>query len=491
MNNYRVISLLRYLSPGQFRKFVQYVDSPYFNQSLPLSKLVHLLQQAAPTFSPALLSKAYLHQVMFGEAVPFREQAVHDQLSRLLRLLEGFLAQQQFEADPTAQDRYLLQALEAQRMEDHFPRAYRRSERRRAGSEIRDVQFYLDQYQLGVIGDAFFGRTQNRTFEGNMTGLVRDLDVFYLASKLRSTCEMINRHHILNKTYQPKMIQEIMAFLDEPDNPYLDIPAISIYRQIFFTLTLPEADEHYRQLVSLLREHTRGFSRSEAYSMYAYAQNFCIRRINQGQGDYLGELFTLYRYLLEEGLLIEDGILAHEHYKNITTVGLRMQAYDWVRDFLDTYRGVLHPDHQENAYSYNLSVYYFEQKRYREAMLLLQQVEFTDVYYRLSGKATLLKTYYEVGDDEGLQHQARAILAFLKRNEQVSNYLAEGYENMIRFTREIARLRSRSQRMDAADFGAALEQIQARISQQKGVSNANWLQEKLRELSVVEKIKEP
>ena len=482
MKNYRVIDLLRGLSAGEFRRFVLYVESPYFNQSPPLVRLIQLLQRAAPDFGEALLSKAHLHQVMFGEEEPFREQAVHDQLSRLLRLLEGFLAQQHYEADAASQDRHLLQSLDQRHLEGHFPRIYRRTEQRRTGSHLRDVQYYLDQYQLGVIGDAFFGKTQNRTFEGNMAGLVRDLDTFYLASKLRSVCEMINRRNILNKDYQPEMVQEIMDYLDRPGNPYRQIPAISIYRQIYLTLTEAEAEPHYRQLVDLLQQHTRDFSRAEAYSMYAYAQNYCIRRINQGDSAYLHELFTLYRRLLEEKLLLEEGTLAHEHYKNITTVGLRLQAYDWVRDFLDAYKEHLHPDHQENAYNYNLSVYYFEQGRYREAMLLLQQVEFTDVYYRLSAKAILLKTYYEAGDEEGLRHQARAILAFLKRNDQVSRYLAQGYANMVRFAREIARLRSRQASLKTTDFQARCESLMTRLAQQGSTSNANWLRQKLREL---------
>ncbi len=343
----------------------------------------------------------------------------------------------------------------------------------------------MKAFRLGVLGDAFRGRISTRGFSENLADMDHHLDVFYISSKLGLACEIQNRRQLHNAAYQTGLIEEVVSWLDGPGKPLQEVPAVGVYYQIYLMFAHEEAESHYQELVVLLKNHSSLFPKQEAYRMYAYALNFCTRQINRGNRSYMGELFVLYQQLLNTGLLLEEGILAHSHYKNITTVGLRLKKFDWVRNFLDTYQSSLHPAYQENAYSYNLSIYYYEQEKYHEAMRLLQQVEFTDVFYQLSARCMLMKIYYELGDWDGLKYLSQAFLAFLKRNKHIPSYHIQTHQNFIRFTKKSARLAQALNRLTIEEYQDRKQQILSHMQQAGVVSHSRWIEQKLDALSEV------
>ena len=487
MQKSRLVSLVKTLSRGELRKFRLFIESPYFNQNERLVKLMELLFQAAPGFNGQLLDKTYVFQYIFGSEEPYEEQRLHDQMSNLLRLFEQFIAQEHYEHAPHSPAKHLLGALDQRQLTDHYSRTFRRIEKQFASHPLRDSGYYLEMYMFEKGRDSYAGKQQNRRFKQQLSETVRNLDAYFLGERLRMACEMINRQRILNQPYEPGIEKGMIQYMKGEGRGYLEIPLISIYYQIFMMLTEDtDGSQYFTELLNSLEENSAFFSRQEAYAMYAYAQNYCIQQINQGQVDYLEKLFRIYQMLLNKELLLDSstGFLAHEHYKNIITVALRQKEFDWARNVLEEYKSKLSPKYRENAYNYNLSVYLYEKKRYGEVLKLLQQVEFTDVYYHLSAKFLLLRIYYEQNDTDGFRYLTQAFLAFLKRNQEISTYQTQAYRNLIRFAQKAFKLRRRSERLLKEEFEVRLEKLKHEISSTKGISNANWLISQIRELEM-------
>lgn len=484
MKKPRLIQILEGLNPGELRRFESFVASPYFNQSETSLKLLRYLMGLHPDYPGELLAKARLFRAMYGSGPPFKAQAVHDQMSQLLRLLEQFFSQEHFRQDETEQKLHLLGELSHRRLGDHFGRQWRQVEQEQEEAPHRNSTYFLQRYRSYVYADTVAGQHQTRQIKGRLPEAVQNLDTYYLATRLRLSCEMVNRRNLVNAEYETQFIDQVLQMLSVPGNPYQQVPVIAIYYHIYLTLTEKEADQHYHTLVNLLSQHDHLFPPDEAYSMYAYAQNYCIRKINQGETSFLQEILQLYQRLLENGLLLDQGLLAHEHYKNITTVGLRTRAYTWVRDFLEKYRHKLHPDIRENAYTYNLAAYFYEQQRYRDAMRLLNHVTFTDVFYHLSAKSILLKIYFESEDYDSLKYHQQAFAAFLKRNKQLPRYHIQTHSNLLRLVKKAGRLRQRLQQPEPnrASLQQGLTDIEQDIEQAEGVANLSWLRQKLAQL---------
>jgi len=91
----------------------------------------------------------------------------------------------------------------------------------------------------------------------------------------------------------------------------------------------PNETKHFFELKKLLQKHPKAFAEAELRDLYEYAINYCLRRVNAGQLDFLKELFSLYKETLEAGLLFEDEQLSFWTYKNIVGVALRLREFLW------------------------------------------------------------------------------------------------------------------------------------------------------------------
>ncbi|MEM9984436.1 MAG: hypothetical protein AAF804_05010 [Bacteroidota bacterium] len=483
MKNARVIQHLKELSPGELRRFEVFVTSPYFNQNPKLISLIDWLVKLAPEFHEAGLAKEQLHKVMFGDELPFHAQAVHDQCSQLLRLLERFLGYEHFDEEELATFNHQLAAFSQRPLQEHAGRLVKKVQKSQEDFPYRNGHYYYHCFTTEFIKDTIAGTSNNRQIIGSLPQAAMNLDTFYLATRLRLGCEMINRKNLKNTEYQNHFTEHLLHAIHQSESSLLEVPVIAIYYRIFLALTEPDQPQHYQKLVNLLYEHDRLFPRDEAYSMYAYAQNYCIRRINQGDGQYLQAIFSLYQRMLENELILNQGVLAHEHYKNITTVGLRTRQFEWVKDFLDKYRHRLHPDYRLNAYNYNLAVFHYEQQQYREAMKLLNSVNFTDIFYHLSAKSTLLKIYYDLGDGDSLKYQIQAFRALLKRNQKIPRYHVQTHQNLLRWISKLWQVKKKLTRsFDLEELHPKALKVAEELNQAKGVANLRWLKKKAEEL---------
>ncbi|MEL6843038.1 MAG: hypothetical protein AAFP02_07465, partial [Bacteroidota bacterium] len=357
MESSKFINTLRLLSNAQFKRFVHFVQSPYHNQNQTLINLVLHLNKVAPDFSGPLLQKEVIFKALFGEAEKYDPQKVFNQMSRLRQLWEKYISIESLGQDNRQQELSLLQGLDNWGMEDQISRSFDRSWERHQVAPIKDNAYFLHHHQLLAFAE-LGSRNQRRGMNANVIDRMEALDLFYLSTRLKYSCEWLNRKYISNLSGEDRLVQGLVRELSQPDHPYLKVPAVSIYFQILQTFLEPQEESHFQALLNQLDQYEQQFGASELKIMYDYATNYCIRKINQGQSHYFLELFEIYKRQLENRTMLRDGYLPHEHYKNITTVGLRLKKYDWVNSFLDQHKSSLHPDYQENAYTYNLSTYF-------------------------------------------------------------------------------------------------------------------------------------
>lgn len=486
MKNNRIIVLLKGLNKREFGRFLLYIDSPFFNQNSKLIKLVKYLEPLYPDFPIKKIQKEALFEHLYGKTIPFETQKVHDHLSQLLRLFEGFITQEKIREDTVTRELFLLDGLREKGMDKQFQRVYKRLEGRLEKEKNMDSSFFLHQYQMLERKAEFHDQRQKRGKHQEFSQILISLKSHYLGASLQYACEILNRSGIAKREMEvnQQFIKEIKNELEKEGNPYLKNPNISIYYKILLNLQEPEEISHYDDLKKLLTRYSASFDKSEAKVMYAYAQNYCIRQANRGNAQFYQELFELYQGLLENGLLNTDSEeLPHEHYKNITTLGLMLKKYDWVEHFLEEYKTRLHDSVQENAHSYNLANYYYETDQHQKAMRLLQQVEFTDVYYNVSARAILLRIFFESRDFESIKYVSQAFQAYLKRNKAIPNMQYKRYSNFLLLLKKMVRIHDKKHRLSKVELLEEIEVLEGELTKLKQVSFGSWIRSQIKEMS--------
>ena len=287
--------------------------------------------------------------------------------------------------------------------------------------------------------------------------------------KLKQTCFSIAHQNVFNKEYHFGLLSEILQYIEQKQ--LLDIPAIRVYYHCYHALTQPEEKQYYLQLKEALLQYAHHFPATEIRDLFLLTINYCIRRMNAGIKHFEQEVLDWYQTGLQNEHLMTNGTLSRFTYRNITTMGLIIQDYDWVENFIHEYKDKLEKNYRESAYSFNLARLEYERKNYTRALQLLQKSEYKDLLLNLGAKTIALKIYYELKEYDLLDSHLDAMTNFIRR-KKIIGYHRENYLKLLYFTKKLLELRSFDK--------AAKAQLFSDIDQTPVLAEKNWLQEQLK-----------
>lgn len=471
MRSSKIYSILEHFGKYEQNRFRKYLASPYFNKDDKLVQLFEITLSDICSRKNKSLEKIDVWKKLKLEKdyddVRFRKYC-----SDLLKLLEGFLAQQTFEANPLHQATYLIDAVSKKKMEKLY-KSTMRTARRLSDQQIhKPASYYYYQYEIEKNFYDLVDYEKKRADRTNIEEIANNLDFFYLAEKLRMYCAVLTQQYFASQEYKFLFIDEILSHIKEINLE--EVPPVAVYYQVYLTLSEKENEQHYFKFKVLLDQHALKFPQQEALTLYYSAINYCIRKVNQGNQVFLNELFQLYNDLISREIIFVNDELSPWTFKNIIVLSLRLGKFDWTETFITNYNHKIPEDQRENALTYNLAQLYFYQKNYNKVIEQLQHVEYTDVTYNVNSKAMLIATYYEIEEIEPLYHLLDSFKAYLNRHRSIAENVRRLYSNLIKFTKKIRKVRPGDK--------VAIEKLKAELEMTKNVASINWLREKIAEL---------
>ncbi len=468
MNNYKIVKILNALSKKELRILNKFVKSPIYNQHEGVIKLFGYLRKYLHKIAYLNDAEKIFDYIFPGES--FDIQKIHYLNSYLFRVLEEFLAWNEWYGDIEQRGLFLARAYQHHGLEKPFRKNLRQTLQKLEKQPIRDATFYQTQYAL-QIEQFKFAKLKGRTRAFPLQELANMQEISFIAEKLKNACLLLSHQSVSKTTYDMGLLDQIIEFLD--GHPYLDIPAISIYYYGYQSLTDMEHDVSFQLLKEQLFLHYALFDLEELRDMYILAINCCIKRINLGMSDYYQEVFELFKTGLTKDIFLEQGVLSPWTYSNIIASGLKRMEYDWVLNFIHSYKEKLPEKQREGFFNYNLAKFYFEKGNYREAMPLLQQMEYADLLHNLTAKSMLARMYYELGEFESLDHLLSSYKTYIHR-KKVLGYHKENHLNFIELIRKLVRI--------LPNDDLQKEKLKKDIQQRKILMEREWLLSKIEEM---------
>ncbi len=456
---HKLLLLFHHLTGVEKREFSRYIASDYFNKRDDLQVLwAYLLYEFAPAGHVFQKEKAF-EAIFPGE--PFDEAKLRYPMSWLVKSIEYFLAMRRFEKNETEQSLQLATACREKSLEKPFQQAIRQSGKL-LETQVKDQEYHHARYRIELEKYAF-SIAEKRTEANNLAEVGRSLDAYLLAAKLKQSCLQLAHQSVYQVDYDYSFLPGLLQFLE--GSVYLEIPAIALYYHCYRAMT--EGDEgHFRQFRGLLERHFGEFTKEEIKDLWLLAINFCIKRLNTGGRAYVQEAFGLYRTGIEQGILVEHGIVGRFAYKNTVALGLTLGQADWVHGFIEQYKDALEPAHRDNFYHYNLARYHFSEKQFGQAMELLVQVGDSDLLLNLDSKVMLLKMYYELGEFDALDSLLASLKTFIRRRKELG-YQKAHYLGIVHFTQKLMGLPPNDR--------AAREHLRSEIEAAEGLPEKAWL----------------
>lgn len=216
--------------------------------------------------------------------------------------------------------------------------------------------------------------------------------------------------------------------------------------------------------------------------MYNYALNYCIRRGNSGKAEFWTQVFEIYKQLLKDKLILENGYLSEAHYGNIATCAMKVKEFDWAEKFIHDNKVLLPAANAENAFNYNLSRYYVESSQYDEALVLLNSIEYTNLVYFLECKGLLLRAYYELGEGEPLRSLIDSFKQYLTRNKLLNKTKIKRYSDHFRLAGRLYKLKINYDFTARVQWIKEVQKLEQKVDETKALPGKVWIKAKLKEL---------
>lgn len=471
MKNAKLIQLLRTFKAKDFRRFREYLASPFFNKREDLRHFYAALEQFAPKFTPRDLSKEELW-ACYAPKRSLDEKELGYLLNFLLKHAENYLASEAFENDLAAKGTRVLAHCLNHGLDKHFRAVHHRCSKALSAAPYRDAEWQLKAWRLADAEVQRFYRSKSRRPDQTMGKAAVHLDAFYLDKKLEMTSETVNLHQIIQEEMDSDSVEGLLAFVKGREN----LEASVQIRQLILNILKDHEDiGSFRALRARLPETPTIFPPDKVKGIFAYAQNFCIRRIKSGRPEYHEELFQIYRHSLQAKIMYEGEYLNPWNFKNVNSVALKLGEFDWAQGFMTEHGDHILPEFRESALAYNRANLHFHQKNYESALRTLMEVEFSDIFYALDTRRMMLMIYFERHDFDAFSSLASSFRIFLRRNQIISEKNRIAYKHFIDWAVRIYRER---QVMD----GKGLRQILKEIPETKPMVEGEWLMEKCREI---------
>ncbi len=468
MNN-KLYTILRTFDKIEMNRLEKYILSPYFNKNQYLIQLFGLLMKNVESKNEKELVKEEVWKILYQKEkyddVRFRKLN-----SDLLKLVEGYLAQQLYDENALHQAIYLMEAVSRKKLDKLHNSTVKSAQDLSKKQQYRPANYYY--YQFQIEKNYYKIRDFQRDEKSNIEEIINNLDQFYLAEKLKYYLDILARQKLMSHEYNVLFIEEIKAYLEKVD--YEAIPPVSIYYHIYLTYIYPENDEYYYKLRGLVQKNINTFPPDEAYSIYLTMLNYCIVKVNKNSIPFHEEYVDMFDELLKNKIILDQIEISPFNFRNAVIASNRLKRYEWAENFIVNYQHKLSQEIRENTVKTNLASVYFYQKKYDKVIELLQEVEFPDIISNLNAKSLLLLSYYDMEENYLLDSFIESFKVYISRHKDIAEEKKQSYLNQIKFIKKLSELLPRDKK--------ALQKLKTELENTKNVASAVWIKAKIEEL---------
>lgn len=468
MHDSKLIALLRTFRTRDFRRFREYLASPFFNKREDLVRFYGQLLQFGPDFSEETCTR----EAVWAAYAPGQahDSKMLNYLSNfLLEAAENYVATEALQQDSYAQGVRLLGYYLGHDLPKHYRSTLLRTRKALQAAPYRDSEWHLKAWRVADLEMQQFYASRTRKADNTIRQVQAHLDAFYLDRTFELGTELFSLNQMFRDEYDTRFVEDLLAVTDPQAAAQ---PTIRIRQWIFRMHLSPEAQEPFDQLLAILPKIHEYYPPERVKGIFAYAQNHCIRRIRAGESHYEALLFRIYKESIGSGMIYENGRLSPWDFKNVCSIALKLGEFAWTAAFIEREAPQIAATFRASAMAYNTGNLHFHQQQFDAALRALAKVEFSDIYYALDTRRIMLMIYYQRQDVEGMASLIPAFRSYLKRVRGISEQNRIAYKHFVDWVARLGRMSSAELQRTRPELAAQLAETQPLIARE-------WLVEQL------------
>ena len=475
MKSSKLIRIIRGLSKNEFRKFGDFIRSPYYNKNDKLTKLYDFLKDSNGEFEFVNITKESLAEFVFPE-IQYNEQKIRTLVSDFIKMVEKFLVVIEEEKNPVFQKVYLVRALIDRNITGSFNTVLKETLDAQNKEFNRDEDYYYNQMYLELESLNYKVERDESVQRTDYNKITSNIDLFFIITKL-SMLHFISHHE---KNIKPDndinewLIEEIIQYIKE--NLILikkEHPIIYMKYLVLMSIIHPDDARYYKSLKNYSITNWKKFNTYNRGYVFGSLKNYVIDKYNKGNMEFKKERFYIDKFIEDKNILDYENFISHTDFLNSISSALAVKNVKWAESFFKKYKDKILPDLKEDAMNLALAQILYFKKDFEQANIYLNEISYRKYYFYLRSKMIIAQMLYESSQYEPAGYLIDAVRHYLNRKKEkmpVSEY------NLFRnFFHLLGRLLNISK--------ADVRMFKQELKNQSNVANKEWLLRKATEFN--------
>lgn len=290
------------------------------------------------------------------------------------------------------------------------------------------------------------GQGQSRT-KALFEDVFRDLDQHFLINRLRIACKALSQDIVRGTEHKAyldagdKVIELLEASLGMDSDPIvaLYIVMFKVVQSCAKAENTTEDDSTFIIAKGLLFDNWKDllkYDRKETQDLFSYLINYAIRRFNQKEIQFSEDLKKFYDLLLENDLLTEDGKIASQKYKNISSLFLTMRDYEFVKKFQIEYESKIDGIEKESIHAFCYARFYYELGDLKKAeeklnFALVSLPRHQNVHLEMEIYGLIIRVNYEQNELDTVADCIPRLRNLISSSEKIDPVKQKSYANFL------------------------------------------------------------
>jgi|GEM_PF-6316764 len=488
MAAYKLFKLVRILQVEELAEVAKYLDAPVFNTNERCNRLFRALCKFHPTMDSEKLTKERLYDKVFDKSA-YDDGKMRKLMTQLAQLIERYLVIKKLDETDEVRAQLLIKALGERSDYELFKVATESRIKELERLPERGKDYFRENHLLNEV--LYYHPETEKLTSGNdyLHRAMLSFEQYFTLLSLQNAADIMVRNRLVGMEVPIRYMDAVNRVAMEAG--FQDVIAIRFFHHLV-GLYLGQKAEDLEASLKLSLETLKYLSRYEQSFAINSLRNYAVPKLNAGSLPHAKFVFDLYRFEIENGLLVEkERLLAPSTYMNIVNVGLSIKKLNWVKEFIERYSNSLPEDDGMAAVNlcYGYWHYYngLERKDLDEFYTSLQFYNLIPtrigVKFDLRVRPAILRSHFEIFErkkeslDELLQH-VRNFERHIQANNLYPDLIKKQYLNFVKYFKLLARMFGNPE-LKPPSLAAFFQQLESEDT----IVLKRWLVEKGKELS--------
>ncbi|MBS1516902.1 MAG: hypothetical protein JSS91_02315 [Bacteroidetes bacterium] len=432
----KAIDIIKTFSPEEFKRFLNFVKSPYFSSAKSIVRLADELKNFYPAFDSHSLTENYLYEKVYGKG-KFSYSAMKNLMSELILLCEKFLVHDRLNKELNLKEGNsieLLSEFRERKLDNLFKSRSKKFQSFLGKRSIENSEYFTQANKLEILNYQLYLNNHrhnsliwNGFLKRSSLDLCRNFHSLYLLTNM-----LVHSAEILGgKPDDSLMIRfvkelDIKSFLksvksDESEESFF----ISIYSNLIL-LTLEESEEHseeyYHEIKKSFLKNLHYFSNFDIYNILKSLRSYCIIRMRLMRPHFISEMYEVSKLLIEKVNYSSNTIkwFVGEIFTEVVMLSIYKKDYQFAENFIENYKSYLNKEVSEFETGFTKAYLNLEYGETEKALQLMSGLKPVNGSMKILLKNLFLRAYFEMGYSEEAFSILDSYIHYIKKEKKLS-----------------------------------------------------------------------